>query len=112
MILLTAILFSLAGLINGVYANSFDDISIIPTFVLTPLTYLGGIFYSISLLPDFWQTASLANPILYMVNAFRYGFLGVSDISLVTSYAISIGFIIILYLFSLHLLRTGHGIRT
>jgi ABC-2 type transport system permease protein len=112
MILLTAVLFSLAGLINGVYANSFDDISIIPTFVLTPLTYLGGIFYSISLLPDFWQTASLANPILYMVNAFRYGFLGVSDISLVTSYAISIGFIIILYLFSLHLLRTGHGIRT
>jgi ABC-2 type transport system permease protein len=112
MILLTAVLFSLAGLINGVYANSFDDISIIPTFVLTPLTYLGGIFYSISLLPEFWQSASLANPILYMVNAFRYGFLGVSDISLVTSYAISIGFIIVLYLFSLHLLRTGHGIRT
>jgi ABC-2 type transport system permease protein len=112
MILLTAILFSLAGLINGVYARSFDDISIVPTFVLTPLTYLGGIFYSISLLPEFWQTASLANPILYMVNAFRYGFLGVSDISLALSYAISIGFIIILYLFSLHLLRKGHGIRT
>jgi ABC-2 type transport system permease protein len=112
MILLTAILFSLAGLINGVYARSFDDISIVPTFVLTPLTYLGGIFYSINLLPEFWQTASLANPILYMVNAFRYGFLGVSDISLALSYAISIGFIIILYLFSLHLLRKGHGIRT
>ncbi len=112
MILLTAILFSLAGLINGVYANSFDDISIVPTFVLTPLTYLGGIFYSISLLPEFWQNASLVNPILYMVNAFRYGFLGISDISLVTSYAISIGFIIVLYLFSLHLLRTGHGIRS
>jgi ABC-2 type transport system permease protein len=112
MILLTAILFSLAGLINGVYARSFDDISIVPTFVLTPLTYLGGIFYSISLLPEFWQTASLANPILYMVNAFRYGFLGVSDISLALSYAISIGFIIILYLFSLYLLRKGHGIRT
>jgi ABC-2 type transport system permease protein len=112
MILLTAILFSLAGLINGVYAKSFDDISIVPTFVLTPLTYLGGIFYSISLLPEFWQTASLANPILYMVNAFRYGFLGVSDISLALSYAISIGFIIILYLFSLYLLRKGHGIRT
>ena len=112
MILLTAILFSLAGLINGVYANSFDDISIIPTFVLTPLTYLGGIFYSISLLPEFWQSASLVNPILYMVNAFRYGFLGISDISLATSYAISIGFIIALYLFSLHLLRTGHGVRT
>jgi ABC-2 type transport system permease protein len=112
MILLTSILFSLAGLINGVYAKSFDDISIVPTFVLTPLTYLGGIFYSISLLPEFWQRASLVNPILYMVNAFRYGFLGVSDINLALSYAISIGFIIILYLFSLYLLRKGHGIRT
>ena len=112
MIILTAILFSLAGLINGVYAKSFDDISIIPTFVLTPLTYLGGIFYSISMLPEFWQQLSLANPILYMVNAFRYGFLGVSDISLLTSYAISIGFIIALYVFSLYLLRKGHGIRT
>jgi ABC-2 type transport system permease protein len=112
MILLTSILFSLAGLINGVYAKSFDDISIVPTFVLTPLTYLGGIFYSISLLPEFWQQASLVNPILYMVNAFRYGFLGVSDISLALSYAISIGFIVVLYLFSLYLLRTGHGIRT
>jgi ABC-2 type transport system permease protein len=112
MIILTAILFSLAGLINGVFAKSFDDISIIPTFVLTPLTYLGGIFYSISMLPEFWQHLSMANPILYMVNAFRYGFLGVSDISLMTSYAISIAFIVVLYLFSLHLLRKGHGIRT
>jgi ABC-2 type transport system permease protein len=112
MVLLTSILFSLAGLINGVYANSFDDISIIPTFVLAPLTYLGGIFYSISLLPDLWQGVSLANPILYMVNAFRYGFLGISDINLTLSYAISIGFIVVLYLFSLYLLRTGKGIRT
>ena len=112
MIILTAILFSLAGLINGVYAKSFDDISIIPTFVLTPLTYLGGIFYSIKMLPEFWQQLSLANPILYMVNAFRYGFLGISDISLLTSYAISIGFIIALYTYSLYLLRKGHGIRT
>ena len=112
MIILTAILFSLAGLINGVYANSFDDISIVPTFVLTPLTYLGGIFYSISMLPDFWQSASLLNPILYMVNAFRYGFLGISDISLLISYGISIGFIVVLYVFSLHLLRKGQGIRT
>jgi ABC-2 type transport system permease protein len=112
MILLTSILFSLAGLINGVYAKSFDDISIIPTFVLTPLTYLGGIFYSISMLPEFWQTMSLGNPILYMVNAFRYGFLGASDINLTTSYVISIGFIAVLYVFSLYLLRTGHGIRT
>ena len=112
MIILTAILFSLAGLINGVYANSFDDISIVPTFVLTPLTYLGGIFYSINMLPDFWQTVSLANPILYMVNAFRYGFLGISDINLVVSYGISIGFIVVMYIFCLHLLRTGRGIRT
>lgn len=112
MILLTSILFSLAGLINGVFANSFDDISIVPTFVLTPLTYLGGIFYSISLLPEFWQTVSLGNPILYMVNAFRYGFLGVSDISLATSYAICCVFIAMLYIFSLYLLRKGHGIRS
>jgi len=112
MILLTSILFSLAGLINGVYAKSFDDISIVPTFVLTPLTYLGGIFYSISMLPEFWQTMSLGNPILYMVNAFRYGFLGASDINLATSYMISIGFIVVLYVFSLYLLRKGHGIRS
>lgn len=112
MIILTSILFSLAGLINGVYAKSFDDISIVPTFILTPLTYLGGVFYSISMLPEFWQQLSLANPILYMVNAFRYGFLGTSDISLTTSYAISIAFIVVLYLFSLNLLRKGHGIRT
>ena len=110
--ILTAILFSIAGLINALFANSFDDISIIPTFILTPLTYLGGVFYSISLLPEFWQKASLVNPILYMVNAFRYGFLGVSDISLALSYTISIGFIVILYVFSLYLLRKGHGIRT
>jgi len=112
MILLTAILFSLAGFINGIYAKSFDDIAIIPTFVLTPLTYLGGIFYSINMLPPFWQHVSLANPILYMINAFRFGFLGVSDIPLAASYAISIGFIVLLYAFSIHLLRKGHGIRT
>lgn len=112
MIVLTAILFSLAGFINGVYAKSFDDISIIPTFVLTPLTYLGGIFYSINMLPEFWQNVSLANPILYMINAFRYGFLGISDIRLAASYAISIAFITLLYGFSILLLRRGYGIRT
>ena len=111
-VVLTAILFSLAGFINGIYANSFDDISIVPTFVLTPLTYLGGIFYSIHMLPDFWQTASMANPILYMVNAFRYGFLGISDISLYASYAIILAFIAMLYGFSLSLLNKGKGIRT
>lgn len=111
-VLLTAVLFSLAGLINGVFARSFDDISIIPTFVLTPLTYLGGVFYSIDMLPDFWQSASLLNPILYMVNAFRYGFLGVSDIHLLTSYTIIVGFIIGLFLYALYLLNKGHGIRS
>jgi ABC-2 type transport system permease protein len=112
MVLLTCILFSLAGLINGMFANSFDDISIVPTFVLTPLTYLGGIFYSISMLPEFWQQVSLANPILYMVNAFRYGFLGISDISLWTSFAITAGFIIVMWSVSLHLLNRGYGIRS
>jgi ABC-2 type transport system permease protein len=80
--------------------------------VLTPLTYLGGIFYSITMLPDFWQKVSLVNPILYMINAFRYGFLGVSDISLAASYSISIGFILVLYALSIYLLRKGQGIRT
>ncbi len=111
-VLLTAILFSITGLINGVYAKSFDDISIIPTFVLTPLTYLGGVFYSIDMLSSFWQNASLLNPILYMVSAFRYGFLGVSDIPLSTSYLIIVGFIIVLFQASLHLLNKGRGLRS
>ena len=110
--LLTATLFSLAGFINAVFAQSFDDISIVPTFVLTPLTYLGGIFYSISLLPAFWQKVSLANPILYMVNAFRYGVLGVSDIPVTTSYAIIVAFIVALFAIALILLNKGIGIRT
>ncbi len=110
-VFMTSVLFALAGLINGVYANSFDDISIIPTFVLTPLTYLGGIFYSINLLPEFWQSASLINPILYMVNTFRYGFLGITDISIALSYTIITGFIAGLYLLSLYLLKSGHGVR-
>jgi len=109
---LTSILFSLAGFINGVFANSFDDISIIPTFVLTPLTYLGGVFYSISLLPDFWQTVSMANPVLYMVNLFRYGFLGVSDVDLLLGETIIMIFIVILTICSLWLLKTGRGIKT
>ena len=109
--ILTAILFALGGFINAVFARSFDDISIIPTFVLTPLTYLGGIFYTISVLPEFWQKVSLVNPILYMVNAFRYGILGASDISIVTSYIIILIFIVALFAFSLYLLEKGHGIR-
>jgi ABC-2 type transport system permease protein len=104
-------LFALGGFINAVFAKSFDDISIIPTFVLTPLTYLGGIFYTISLLPEFWQKVSLVNPILYMVNAFRFGFLGVSDINIGISYLIVCVFIAGLFAFSLYLLNKGHGIR-
>ncbi|WP_455365838.1 ABC transporter permease [Kaarinaea lacus] len=109
--ILTAVLFSLGGFINAVFARSFDDISIIPTFVLTPLTYLGGIFYTISVLPEFWQKVSLVNPILYMVNAFRYGILGASDINVITSYIIILIFIVALFAFSLYLLEKGHGIR-
>lgn len=110
-VVLTSILFALVGMINGIFAKSFDDISIIPTFVLTPLTYLGGVFYTIRMLPEFWQNISLANPILYMVNTFRYGFLGSSDISISTSYAIIIGFIVIMFSLTLYLLRIGYGIR-
>lgn len=109
--ILTSILFSLAGFINAAYARSFDDITIIPTFVLTPLIYLGGVFYSIKMLPEIWQTISLANPILYMVNAFHYGILGVSDIDLSTAYIIIAGFIVVLYYFALRLLRIGVGLK-
>lgn len=110
-VVLTSALFALAGLINGVFARSFDDISIVPTFVLTPLTYLGGVFYSIHMLPEFWQRVSHINPILYMVNTFRYGFLGVSDIDIGLSYAIITAFIVALYSLALYLLKTGYGIR-
>lgn len=109
--ILTAILFSLAGFINAVYADSFDDITIVPTFILTPLIYLGGVFYSINMLPEFWQQVSLANPILYMVNAFRYGLLGVSDIPMGTALGIVILFIVALTGFSLYLLKRGIGIK-
>ncbi|MES9898123.1 MAG: ABC transporter permease [Sedimenticola sp.] len=110
--LLTSVLFALAGFINAVYANTFDDISIIPTFVLTPLTYLGGVFYSITMLPTFWQNASLANPVLYMVNAFRYGLLGVSDIPINMALGIILLFIFGLAGYSLNLLKRGVGIKS
>lgn len=110
--LLTAIVFALAGMINAVYANKFDDIAIIPTFVLTPLTYLGGVFYSIALLPDFWQKVSAANPILYMVNAFRYGMLGESDVSLPVAYAVIGLFIVLLGGICMTLLHRGVGLRS
>jgi len=111
-VLLTAILFSLGGFINAIFATKFDDISIVPTFILTPLTYLGGVFYSISLLPEFWQGVSQINPILYMVNAFRYGILGVSDVDIVFSYLMIIGFIVACFMYALHLLNIGKGIRS
>ena len=111
-LMLTSVLFSLGGLINAIYASSFDDITIIPTFVLTPLTYLGGVFYTVTMLPPFWQSLSLANPILYMVNAFRYGLLGVSDVHLGVAYLAIIGFIVGLFWYTLSLLNRGYGIRT
>lgn len=111
-VLMTSMLFSIAGFINAVYARNFDDISIIPTFVLTPLTYLGGVFYSISLLSEFWQTVSLANPVLYMVNGFRYGILGVSDINPMVSFSLITLFIVTLYFIAYRLLKNGVGIRS
>ena len=110
-VLLSATVFSLAGFINAIFAKKFDDISIVPTFVLTPLTYLGGVFYSISLLPEFWQTVSKANPILYMVNAFRYGILGTSDISIQHAYVILLVFVVLLFSVCLGLMNRGVGIR-
>ncbi len=111
-VILTSVLFSLGGFINAIFANSFDDISIVPTFILTPLTYLGGVFYSINLLPEFWQGVSQLNPILYMVNTFRYGILGVSDIGIGLAFGIIIAVIVLLFGFALHLLRIGKGIRS
>ena len=111
MVLLASIVFALAGFINAVFAKKFDDIAIVPTFVLTPLTYLGGVFYSISLLPDVWQKLSLLNPILYMVNAFRYGILGASDIDIRHAYLIVSVFVVLLFSVNLALLKRGIGIR-
>jgi ABC-2 type transport system permease protein len=110
--ILTAYVFALGGLINAIFANNFDDISIVPNFVLTPLTYLGGVFYSINLIPEFGQTASLFNPIFYMVNAFRYGILGVSDIDIWMAFAIILIFLVGMTSVALYLLDKGVGIRT
>ena len=110
-ILFTSVVFSLAGFINAVYANSFDDISIVPTFVLTPLIYLGGVFYSTQMLPPFWQAVSALNPIFYMVNTFRYGFLGSSDVDVIWAFLILGVFAVSLYGGCLWLLRHGTGIR-
>ncbi|WKT59267.1 ABC transporter permease [Microbulbifer thermotolerans] len=110
-VFLTAVLFSLAGFINAIFANSFDDISIIPTFVLTPLTYLGGVFYSIDLLSPFFQGLSKLNPVLYMVNAFRYGVLGVSDINVIWAFIGVLVFIGFLFGWGMHLMSNGKRLR-
>jgi len=111
-VILTSLMFSLAGFVNAVFAKSFDDISIVPTFILTPLTYLGGVFYSISLLPEFWQKVSMANPVLYMVNAFRYGFLGSSDINIWVAISLILFFVITLSSVAMYLLNRGIGLRS
>jgi ABC-2 type transport system permease protein len=109
---LTSFVFALAGMINGIFAKKFDDISIIPTFVITPLTYLGGVFYSISLLPDFWQMVSRANPIIYMIDGFRYGFLGISDMRVASGLGMLCFFAVVLFSINLYLLKKGIGIRS
>ena len=110
-VLMTSTLFALAGFINAVYANNFDDISIIPTFVLTPLIYLGGVFYSMDLLPAFWANVSKLNPLVYVVNAFRYGVLGVSDVSLTLAFTMIGLFTAVAFAYSMHLLNTGKRLR-
>jgi len=110
-VFLTSALFSLGGFINAMLATKFDDISIVPTFILTPLTYLGGVFYSIEMLPDFWQGVSMVNPILYMVNGFRYGILGVSDVNPFVSLGMILIFIVLFSTVALRMLEKGKGIR-
>ncbi|ATZ95496.1 MULTISPECIES: ABC transporter permease [Dickeya] len=111
-LLLTSMLFSLAGLINAVFAKTFDDISLIPTFVLTPLTYLGGVFYSLSLLSPFWQAVSKLNPVVYMISGFRFGFLGIHDVPLPLTLAVLLAFIVVFYGLSWWLIERGRGLRS
>lgn len=111
-VLLTSIMFSVAGFLNGLFANSFDDIAIVPTFVLTPLTYLGGVFYSIDLLPEFWRNLSMANPILYMVNAFRFGILGKSDVNIWISFSVISTFTVVFTVVAWMFMKKGKGIRS
>lgn len=111
-VLLTSLLFSLGGFLNSLFAKKFDDVTIIPTFVLTPLTYLGGVFYSIKALPEIWQTLSMVNPILYMVNAFRYGFLGTSDVDIFFSLMFISVLSLVLFVTNVALMTRGYGIRS
>lgn len=110
-LILSSLICSLAGLVNGIYAKGFDGISIVPTFVLTPLVYLGGVFYSINALPPFWQTLSLFNPIFYLINGFRYGFLGFADVSLLTCVSVLLVLSAILTAIAYYFIRTGLGLK-
>jgi ABC-2 type transport system permease protein len=110
-VVLTSMMLSLAGLVNGIYAKGFDGISIVPTFVLTPLTYLGGVFYSVNQFSPFWRTLSMANPILYIVNAFRYGFLGVSDVSITAAFTLLSGLTLVLLVVTIVLFKRGVGFK-
>jgi ABC-2 type transport system permease protein len=111
-VLLGATIFSLAGFVNAVYAKKFDDIALVPTFILTPLTYLGGVFYSVKMLSEPWQAISHANPILYMVNAFRFGVLGISDVDVGIAFVVMLGFVVGLSIVALQLLKRGVGLRS
>jgi ABC-2 type transport system permease protein len=111
-VLLGATIFSLAGFVNAVYAKKFDDIALVPTFVLTPLTYLGGVFYSVNMLGEPWQAISRANPILYMVNAFRFGVLGISDVNVGVAFVVMLAFVVALSIVALQLLKRGVGLRS
>jgi len=111
-VLLGATIFSLAGFVNAVYAKKFDDIALVPTFILTPLTYLGGVFYSVNMLGEPWQAISRANPILYMVNAFRFGVLGISDVHVGVAFVVMLGFVAALSIVALQLLKRGVGLRS
>ena len=110
-LVLSSLIFALAGLVNGIYAKSFDGISIIPTFVLTPLVYLGGVFFSISALPGFWRGLASVNPIFYLINGFRYGILGISDVSIATCIAVLFGLAVALIATNWYFIRTGLGLR-
>ena len=110
--ILTAAVFSLGGLLNALFATKFDDISIVPTFVLTPLQYLGGVFYSISVLPPFWRRLTRADPMLYMIDTLRFGFLGTSDIGPGEGFGMMLGFLVILFAVSLWLLKRGSGLKS
>jgi len=111
-IVLGAVIFSLAGFINAIYAKKFDDIALVPTFIITPLSYLGGVFYSIRMLHEPWQAISRINPILYMVNTFRFGVLGISDVPIGVAFAVMVAFVAVLFVVALQLLKRGVGLRS